>query len=231
MKTGSSNIVKIVASIALSSIFLLFALGWRPNFFENFNSETVKTLVEHSGIWGPLFIIALMTLAIVVSPLPSAPIALAAGAAYGHTLGTIYVATGSCLGATIAFLIARKLGRNAIVRLLGEYANYGFLGSQNALTITVFTTRVIPFISFDAVSYAAGLSGLYLWRFIIATIAGIIPASFVLAHFGAEAMNGPIEPAELLTLGLGIFTALPLLWLTLRRRLRPKSWRDHRGHN
>ncbi len=230
MKTGSSNIVKIVASIALSSIFLLFALGWRPNFFENFNSETVKTLVEHSGIWGPLFIIALMTLAIVVSPLPSAPIALAAGAAYGHTLGTIYVATGSCLGATIAFLIARKLGRNAIVRLLGEYANYGFLGSQNALTITVFTTRVIPFI-LRRCELRSRPKWLYLWRFIIATIAGIIPASFVLAHFGAEAMNGPIEPAELLTLGLGIFTALPLLWLTLRRRLRPKSWRDHRGHN
>ena len=36
------------------------------------------------GAWGPLIIIVLMILAILISPIPSAPIALAAGAAYGH---------------------------------------------------------------------------------------------------------------------------------------------------
>ena len=55
-----------------------------------------------------------MTLAIVMSPIPSAPIALAAGAAYGHLWGAVYVAAGSLSGALIAFGIARFLGREFV---------------------------------------------------------------------------------------------------------------------
>ncbi len=42
----------------------------------------------------------------------------------------------------------------------------------------------------DAVSYAAGLSRMRCWRFALATLAVIVPASFLLAHFGSVAMEG-----------------------------------------
>ena len=51
---------------------------------------------------------------------------------------------------------------------------------------TVFATRLMPFLSFDVISYAAGLTPLATWRFAVATVAGIVPASFLLAHFGGE---------------------------------------------
>lgn len=54
------------------------------------------------GPWGPGLIVGLMIVAVVVSPLPSAPIALAAGATYGHTLGTVYVLIGAEIGAMLA---------------------------------------------------------------------------------------------------------------------------------
>ena len=50
--------------------------------------EALQEMLLSLGSWGPLSVVALMTVAIVLSPLPSAPIALAAGALYGHTLGT-----------------------------------------------------------------------------------------------------------------------------------------------
>ena len=53
------------------------------------------------GFYGPLLLIALMTLAVVFSPLPSAPVALAAGAVYGHTYGTIYIVIGAEVGAIV----------------------------------------------------------------------------------------------------------------------------------
>jgi membrane protein DedA with SNARE-associated domain len=55
-------------------------------------------------------VIVSMTLAIVFSPLPSAPIALASGTVYGHTLGTLYVLIGAEVGALAAFGIARLVG-------------------------------------------------------------------------------------------------------------------------
>ena len=44
-------------------------------------------LVARAGLLGPVVIVTLLTLAVVASPIPSAPIALAAGAAYGHVGG------------------------------------------------------------------------------------------------------------------------------------------------
>jgi uncharacterized membrane protein YdjX (TVP38/TMEM64 family) len=154
------------------------------------NDAALKQWFLELGAIGPLAIIGLMTLAIVMSPIPSAPIALAAGAAYGHTAGTVYVILGAESGAIIAFVIARLVGVVTIKKWIGPQVNQRLDGSQNALMGIVFVSRLLPFVSFDLVSYAAGATPLRFWRFALATLAGIIPTSFLLAHFGAEMASG-----------------------------------------
>ncbi|UWQ90386.1 VTT domain-containing protein [Rhodobacteraceae bacterium M382] len=176
----------------------------------------VEQLVGHLGRWGPALIIGLMTLAVVASPIPSAPIALASGAVYGHFSGTIYVLIGAELGALIAFTLGRALGRETLQRWFSTRIDAGLLGSQNALMLMVFVSRLLPFVSFDLVSYAAGLSCLQFWRFAVATLAGIIPASFFLAHLGGEAAAGNAKGAILTALILGLATGIPLLWIAIR---------------
>ncbi|MEI4234746.1 TVP38/TMEM64 family protein [Roseovarius sp. D22-M7] len=208
---------KVTAGIA-SLLLVLGLLAWAAGWWSfDLDRAAIEALVAKAGPWGPLAVVALMTTAVVASPVPSAPIALASGAAYGHYAGTVYVALGAEIGALVAFLIARGLGRGPVERLLGDKADYGLLGSQNALTLTVFVSRLLPFVSFDAMSYAAGLSRLHFWRFALATMAGILPASFVLAHFGSAVSEGAFSGAEWIVLGLGLITGLPLLLLALRR--------------
>lgn len=204
--------------------FLLIALGalaavaifGEP--MEWVSQARLQMSAERLGSFGPILIVAMMTLAIVASPVPSAPIALASGALYGHFYGTALVVLGAELGALIAFLLARVLGRDALQRWLGDRLDYGLLGSQNALTLTVFVTRLLPFVSFDLVSYAAGLSRLHFWRFGLATLAGIIPASFLLAHFGNEVATADLGRATWAVLGLGLLTGAPLIWVAFRSR-------------
>jgi uncharacterized membrane protein YdjX (TVP38/TMEM64 family) len=102
--------------------------------------------------------------------------------------------------------------------MFGASVDAGLLGSQSALTATVFASRLMPFVSFDLISYAAGLSRLHAWRFALATLAGIVPASFLLAHFGGEAVSGDLGRATWVVLGLGLLTVLPLLWVAMRRK-------------
>jgi len=180
--------------------------------------DALKLLVARAGIWGPVLIITLMTVAVVASPIPSAPIALAAGAAYGHLWGTVLVVVGAEIGALIAFGLARILGHDALRRVFGTRVDVGLFGSQTALTATVFASRLMPFMSFDMISYAAGLSRLHFWRFAVATLAGVIPASFLLAHFGGEAASGDIGGATWAVLGFGLVTGLPLLWIAAKRQ-------------
>ena len=190
------------------------------------DGERIDRLVAEAGLWGPFLIVTLMTTAVVASPIPSAPIALAAGAAYGHILGTALIVIGAELGALIAFALARVLGHDVLRRVFGDRLDAGLLGSQTALTATVIASRLMPFVSFDMISYAAGLSRLHAWRFACATLAGIIPASFLLAHFGGEAVSGDMGRATWTVAGLGLVTGAPLLWVALRRK--PQEGAVHR---
>ncbi|MAQ82065.1 MAG: hypothetical protein CMH12_02405 [Maritimibacter sp.] len=212
----------VLRSVLVAGVVIAIVVAvWRLDLFAGtFDRATVEGMVASMGAWGPVMVVALMTIAVVASPLPSAPIALASGAAYGHYAGSLYVAIGSEIGAMTAFLIARWIGRGPIEKLLGDKADYGLLGSQNALTLAVFSSRLLPFVSFDAMSYAAGLSKLHFWRFAIATFAGILPASFVLAHVGSAAIKGSYEGTEWVVLGLGLATSLPLLLIALRSKTR-----------
>ena len=199
------------------------------------DSTALADWVATRGAWGPVLVILLMVAAIVFSPLPSAPIALASGALFGHGWGTLYIVIGAEMGAMIAFLLSRTLGYPVLRRCLGagldqalptasQHPNsrlgrlYRRIGSQNGLMALVLGSRMMPFLSFDLVSYAAGLTPLTLPRFALATLIGVIPISFLLAHFGAEVtMAGPQHLATAALL-LGAATLIPLLgrWLWLR---------------
>jgi uncharacterized membrane protein YdjX (TVP38/TMEM64 family) len=212
----------ILAGLAVLVVALLGMWQFAPSVLTEarglMDGERLAVLVARAGIWGPVVIVTLMAVAVVASPIPSAPIALAAGAAYGHLWGTVQVVIGAELGALIAFSLARILGHDALRRVFGDRVDAGLLGSQTALTATVFASRLMPFVSFDMISYAAGLSQLHAWRFALATLAGIVPASFLLAHLGGEAASGDLGRATWAVLGLGLVTGLPLLWIATRRK-------------
>lgn len=184
------------------------------------DEQRLREWIEDLGAWGPFAVVVPMTLAILVSPIPSAPVAMATGAAYGHGWGTLYVLTGVEAGALAAFGLARMLGGAALSRWFGERLPAGLSGSQNALMGIVFASRLLPLISFDLISYAAGLTALSWWRFALATLAGIVPASFILAHLGFEMTSGETDQFLYTALGLGLITAIPIAAALVRDRMR-----------
>lgn len=217
--------VKLLAGLVIVLVLALvyWQLSRTGQLAQLLDAQQLHARVAGLGAAGPLAIIGFMALAIVLSPIPSAPIALAAGAAYGHLWGTLYVLIGAEIGALIAFLIARLVGYEMLRRWFGARLELGLLGSQNSLMVIVFVTRLLPFLSFDMVSYAAGLTPLALWRFALATLAGIVPVSFLLTHFGGEMVTGDSRRIALAGLALGAITLAPLAIKLLR------DWRTRRG--
>ena len=220
--------VRRVLFIGLFILVLVFAY----HLLKEFGILAAVADVDRLMIWisemeylGPITLVTLMAVAIIINPIPSAPIALAAGAAYGHTWGTIYVVAGATTGAVGAFWIARLLGYELLHRYFGKQLQLGWLGSQNALMAMVFVSRLIPFLSFDLVSYGAGLTPIKIWRFTLATLAGLIPASFLLAHFGGELTSSSLDQALLILLLLGGITLVPIGIKALL------SWYRRRGTN
>lgn len=178
------------------------------------NKAALREWIEQLGYWGPAGIIGLMILAIVLSPIPSAPIAMVAGAAYGSFWGTVVVVIGAEAGALIAFAIARSLGYDVIHRWRRVRPVLEWLGkdrSQGALMFVIFTSRLVPFISFDAVSYAAGLTPLAFWRFLVATLAGVIPTAYLITAFGGLLMASESGVVTMLLILVSGITLLPIV--------------------
>ena len=90
----------------------------------------------------------------------------------------------------------------------------------------MFVSRLVPFMSFDLVSYAAGLSPITLWRFALATLLGLIPMSFALAHFGSEIEDGNYLVTVTAVLVFGLLTLAPLLLRIYRSRKQMPPGRD-----
>jgi len=178
-----SNRIKIVVFIALIAVLYLIHFIWDITSF--FNPESLKVMLNSSGMFGPLFFMCMMALAVVVSPIPSLPLDIAAGAAFGPLLGTLYSVVGGLAGAVVSFLIARFLGREVLEGFLGGHINFCKQCSDKLLSKVVLISRLAPFISFDIVSYGAGLTKMSLRTFAVMTFLGMIPMTFVYTSFGA----------------------------------------------
>lgn len=138
------------------------------------------------GPWAPFALIVGMAAAVIIPPIPSLPLDLAAGALYGPLWGTLYVVIGAEIGAIAGFLIARALGRDLVSRVLKTGATFCQACSDHQLLGLVFFARLVPVFSFDVVSYGSGLTTISLKAFALATLFGMIPPTLAFTYFGSS---------------------------------------------
>jgi len=129
----------------------------------------------------------LMVLQSLAAPIPAVPITLVNALIYGPWLGALISWSAAELAAAICFALARALGRPFVERLFSRRA----LGRVDAFFArdglrAVLVLRLVPFVSFDVVSYAAGLTAMAIVPFLAATGLGQLPATLVYSWAGAR---------------------------------------------
>lgn len=97
-----STIFRILAIAAL--ITLIVVLQLTLDVFSYFFPEKIQDWLEKAGFAAPLVHMLTMALAIVVTPIPSLPLDIAAGAFFGPFLGTLYSALGALVAAVFVAL-------------------------------------------------------------------------------------------------------------------------------
>lgn len=123
------------------------------------------------------------------------------------------------VGAIIAFSPSRVFGyRPLCASNLPRTDRITRPRKQHRLMLAVLGLRLIPFISFDAVSYLAGLTSISARNVAFATTLGILPASFAFAALGAGMAT--LDNTLLLATACGVTLVLPAGW-----QLWPRIWR------
>lgn len=188
---------KTISKIVLIAIILLTVVLYFvvPSFnatMNNFvsklgslNLESVIELIRSYGAYAAVISFFLMILQSILSPIPALLITLSNAAVFGWWKGALLSFWSSMAGAALCFYIARTLGRDVVEKITTKtglakvdefFERYG----KNSILIC----RLLPFVSFDIVSYAAGLTPIKFWDFFIATGLGQLPATIVYSYLG-----------------------------------------------
>ncbi|WP_227821159.1 TVP38/TMEM64 family protein [Clostridioides sp. ZZV14-6345] len=178
------------------------------------NLDAIKEYILSFGVWAPIISFALMILQSIAAPLPAFLITFANATLFGWVNGAILSWTSAMAGATICFVIGRFLGRDVVVKLTSKFALESiddFFDKYGKHTILI--ARLLPFISFDLVSYAAGLTSMSFVSFFIATGLGQLPATIVYSYVGGMLTGG----AKVMMTGLLILFALSVLIYMLKK--------------
>jgi uncharacterized membrane protein YdjX (TVP38/TMEM64 family) len=195
--------------IASGLVLVVLITGQAVNIAFWLNPERIHDLLGEAGWLAPLVYMCLMALAVVIAIIPSLPLNVAAGAFFGPLPGTLYSALGATIGAAAAFLIARYLGRAVVERFIQGHMNVCSQCSDRLLTKIIFISRLIPFISFDVVSYGAGLTKMTLRAFLLASFFGMLPLTFIYNQFGAGLVLNQTLAVSLGILMVVLFFVVP----------------------
>lgn len=182
--------------------------------------QAVKEYILGFGIWAPVVSFMLMILQSVVAPLPAFIITFANAGLFGWIFGAILSWSSAMAGAVLCFYIAKFFGRNTVEKLTSKAALDGvdkFFGKYGKYAILI--ARLLPFISFDIVSYGAGLTSMSFWAFFVATGIGQLPATIVYSYIGGM-LTGT---AKTFVTGLLILFSVSTLIMLLR-----KVWKDRK---
>ena len=191
-------------------------------YLSSLDIDSLKQYILSYGALAPIISFILMIVQSVAAPLPAFLITFANAALFGWKWGAFLSWSSAMAGAALCFFIAKFLGRDVVEKLTSKYAIDSideFFDKYGKYTILV--CRLLPFISFDIVSYAAGLTSMEFLPFFIATGIGQLPATIVYSYVGGMLTGG----TKLFVTGLLILFALTIVIYMLRKIYNEKIYK------
>jgi len=202
-KSIKRNVLIILLFLSIS-LFLLIK-------YQLYDINKLRSIIGNNKIIAPFIFLILCT----VRPLLLLPVGIFStlgGLMFGALLGTFYTLVGSILGSIIAYFLAKKFGKDLVDRLLkGRYSRIKINSKENGFIIT-FILRVVPILPFDAVSYICGISNITFKDYLLGTIIGIIPGTFIYSYFGSSLKNIRSKEFYIAILLLLLLSLIPFIY-------------------
>ena len=156
---------------------------------------------------------------------------LVIGALFGLFWGTVIVSFASTIGATLAFLAARFLLRDAVTARLGTRAQALAEGFARDGAFYLFTLRLIPAVPFFAINLGMGLTAIPVRAFYLVSQIGMLAGTVVYVNAGTQlarldSLSGIVSPGLFASFALlGLFPWIARMFLnTLKSRKVYARW-------
>ncbi|MEK6854760.1 MAG: VTT domain-containing protein [Nanoarchaeota archaeon] len=200
-------------------ILIILALFIFFSYIIQTNLEFLKSFIGDNQE-GMIIFIIIIAASIVLAPISAVPLFPLASGLWGWITTAILGIIGWTIGASIAFLLARKYGSGLVNKFLPveKLQNLEKKIPKNNLFLTVVLLRMV--IPVDGLSYLLGLfSSMSFGAYFLATLIGIIPFTFVIAYLGTVPFAYQIS----FTITALIIFAMGILIAYARRKIKIKS--------
>jgi uncharacterized membrane protein YdjX (TVP38/TMEM64 family) len=209
------------------SIGLFFAFDLQAYFtLETLKSKQAAMLAFYQA--HPMVTLAIYMLIYVATTALSLPgatiLTLAGGGIFGLGMGTLVVSFASTMGASLAFLAARFLFRDAVKAKFGDRLATIDEGMAKEGAFYLFTLRLVPAVPFFMINLLMGLTVIKLRTFYWVSQLGMLAGTIVYVNAGTQlakldSLSGIVSP---LLVGsfvmLGLFPLLAKKVIDLARK-------------
>ena len=188
-KRRTITIIKLILLIIIiAGVPAYLYINYRDTLFSSeWLSRLPETLSKYKGHTAAV-LFGIQVLQVIISIIPGQPIQFAASYMFGVLRGFLLSIAGAVIGATIAFYIAKLLGKDSLYLVfdkdkVDEY--HKRLNSGKGL-LAVLIFYLIPGLPKDLVAYVAGITDMRFRPFIIISTIGRSPGmlgSLLLGHF------------------------------------------------
>lgn len=162
-----------VVSIIVIGLILVLSIG---SFF--IDLKGLQEIIQNAGIWAPILYILIKSSTVIFAPLSGTALYIFSVPLFGFWQGVLYSFLGDLIGAIVTFYLSRFFGRPVV----SYFAGKKYMSKiEDALSLMAtpkgFLTMRIAAVSMPEIaSYAAGLTKINFWFFIVVHMAvDIIP--------------------------------------------------------
>ena len=181
-KVDTKTLVKFVAFVLLigTAVWYFRSTGITPADL----AQTVLTKIKSFAPYDRVVYVVVYVVGTVIL-LPGTALSFAGAVLFGVWQGTLFTWIGAVIGASLAFPIAKWMGRGFVDQLLGgrleafdrRVRENGFQG--------LLIIRLLPIFPFNGVNFGSGLTSIGFRDYILATAIGILPGTFVYQYLFA----------------------------------------------
>ena len=194
MKFNKDKLSKyiIITIIGVILILLFIALSKREQqevFYKDFihifsSPKNLKHYILSFGTLSAVAFITIYSLKPVLLIIPTSLFSILAGNIFGSWYGLTLSMVSSFLAATLAFFLAKKLGRNFVDKLIkGKAPEFDSNIEKHGFKV-ILLMRLSFIFPVDPLSYAAGLTSMRYREFILGTVIGILPEMVAYSFIG-----------------------------------------------
>lgn len=199
--------------------------AWATGLFDHLTLDTVRSLVEEAGWWGPVLLIALFGLE-GLGVVPAFPFLLTAVAVWPPAEALVINMIGAMWASVVGFAYSRTLGREFIAARLPERMRRFERRIVERAIPTVIVVRLMFFLAPWA-HWALGLTPVSLRAYLIGTAIGFLPWVIGFTLFGSAMVEWGSRQSSEVWIGIGAAALLGFVsvgaWRAFRKRGAPES--------